>query len=154
MGRGGSRMGSGRKSGTGFSATIAKAVAKHVDLMLHELLSDKDVYKKALQSKVDFDGNVGWVYLIKNESEGLYKFGITTRSRLSSRLSLYKSHFMDIDLVFCDLVDNCMELEEKVLGIINPIRGDWFECSHQDIDNVLAIITAHKYPEYARWAQK
>ena len=70
--------------------------------------------------------NEGWIYIIQNQINGLIKVGITQRNNPKSRLSLYKSHNMNVKLLFLDYLDDCFDVEANCHAMFHTckIKGD------------------------------
>lgn len=148
--RGGRRENSGRKKGSGLSNFIKN----RVDEMLFELLKN-DEFKQKAQTEVNrFEMFSGWIYIIRNKQNGYYKVGITQSQNPNGRFSLYRTHDMDIELIFIESVDNCREIEEFIHSTMNEFRhgtSDWYKLNADIVLSVIKTINKHKYPNYGRW---
>ena len=142
-GHGGRRDNSGRKKGSG----ISNFIKNRVDEMLFELLKNDEFRSKA-QSEVNrFEMFSGWIYVIRNKQTNFYKVGITQSENPNGRLSLYRSHDMDIELIFIESVDNCRELEEFIHSQLNEFRcgtSDWYSIKTDDVLSIIKTINNHK----------
>lgn len=148
---GGSRVGSGRKKGSGISGKIKK----HVDNMMNEMLKDPELKSEIIKDVKQLSINSGWVYVIQDNINKNIKVGVTQRENPRQRLNHYASHRMDIKLLFIDCVDDCYEIEEDVHSMLSDfnVSGDWFSlCSNQIIETI-TYINKYKYTKYynGRW---
>lgn len=149
MSRGGARKGSGRKRGTGLSNFIRN----RVDEMLFELLKNDEFKAKAKEEVSRCEMFSGWIYVIQNNTNGQFKVGITQGDNPNVRLSLYRAHGMDVELIFIDNVDNCRELEEFIHSNISKFfvgKSDWCELKHEHVLSIIKTINHYKYPKYGR----
>lgn len=143
---GGSRKGAGRKKGSSVSNIIANTVRDRVDEILKDILKSKDVSTYAVDSYLEHSLFIGWIYLIKNKDTGLYKIGITQKKNINQRITQYKSHEMNVNVIFADRVNYVNELEDMIHSAIeNFVKGDWFECDLNILCKILKIITEHKH---------
>jgi len=114
-----------------------------------------DEFRSKAQSEVNrFEMFSGWIYVIRNKQTNFYKVGITQSENPNGRLSLYRSHDMDIELIFIESVDNCRELEEFIHSQLNEFRcgtSDWYSIKTDDVLSIIKTINNHKYPNYGRW---
>lgn len=144
--RGGSRPGAGRKRGSGFSNKIKK----HVENMLKELLSDEEIKAHIIKEQSKSFLFDGWVYVIKNKSNGLHKIGVTQQLNPKTRLALYNAHDMKIKVIFIDKVDMCYELEQDLIDVVKSkrVKGDWFDISDDDLLIIAKKIFIHKNSKF------
>ena len=143
---GGSRKNAGRKKGGGLSGKIKS----HVDKMMQDMLRD-EVLKKQISSDLkQMSLTSGYIYVIKDLKTNFVKIGVTQRENPNTRLSLYTSHNIKIDLLHIDYVDNCFDLEDKLHKNIEDscIKGDWFSLSNKQVFNIIREINKSKYSKY------
>jgi hypothetical protein len=141
---GGSRKGSGRKKGTGISSLIKK----HVDDFMQLMIEDPEISKQINKDLKQLSLTSGWIYIIKDKKNGYYKIGVTQRSNPNERLSHYKTHNMDIDLIYIDNLEYCYKIESDLHELFEEKRNhrsDWFELTHSDIVKCLTEISKHKH---------
>lgn len=139
---GGSRKGAGRKAGSGIANKIASIVRERTDEILSELMSDPSCSKKILQSYTDENMFSGWLYIIKDESTGLYKVGITFRKRLNQRIATYTSHNMNVSVIYAQRFTDVENVEAECHSMIGKfVRGDWFVGDLQTLENVLTYLS-------------
>ena len=98
-----------------------------------------EVYKHSAQNGWTPDRSVqidppGWVYLVFDESNELYKIGIT-RSDLKVRLSSLKTSNPFLLLVGAGRFDDPRATESKLHELFaeRRIRGEWFELTREDV---------------------
>ena len=148
---GGSRLGAGRKKGTGLSGAIKKCV----DNLMVEMLNDEFIKEKINKDLIQLSLTDGWIYVIKDNKTNLIKIGITQKENPKQRLSQYLSHNMDIKLLFIDNVNDCFSVEDNIHQRISDkqIKGDWFNLSTEDVLGVFRIISESKYKKCfnGRW---
>ena len=144
--RGGSRLNAGRKKGSGISSIVANAVKDRVDEILDELLKNDKIKQYAINTHNEYALFSGWIYIIKNLDNGFYKVGISQQQNINKRLSLYKSHSMDVEVIFYDRVNYVNDLENIVHESISHFeKGDWFKCDLAMLVSILQTITEHKH---------
>ena len=138
-----SKPGAGRKKGTGVSNKINTAVNN----FMSELLEDEEIKSQVIKELKQISAFQGWIYIIKDNNTGYYKIGVTQKENPNTRLSLYRSHKMDIKIIFIDIVDGVFELEEILHGMFQRVSiGDWFELSDQNIIEIITKISNFKHP--------
>lgn len=141
--KGGSRKGSGRKKGSGFSSLLKK----YVDDFMYELLKDDKIKDKIQNDLKQLSLTSGYIYIIKDLDRGTIKIGVTQVSNPKKRLSQYTSHKINFELLFIETVNDCYEVENEIHLIIenNRIRGDWFNIDDLTIFNIIKLINKRKY---------
>ena len=149
MAHGGSRANSGRKKGSGTTNHVTRLVEDKIQEMVSDLLSDEKVKAQLKKEYSQLSTFQGWVYIIRNRENNLFKIGITQRNNPKTRLSLYLTHFMDIEVVYLDKVEHCNEVEEDLKSIVVEFKkGDWFECSLELLTLLLKTCTKNKHSKY------
>jgi hypothetical protein len=148
---GGARPGAGRKKGSGMSGIIKN----HVDNFMLELLKEDQVKQTALSEYIQLEIDEGWIYVIRDDNTSFIKIGVTQKKNPSQRLNLYKSHNMEISLLFLDKVKHCFDIEGDIHAQIEAHRkkGDWFDLDVNDVMDVIFLINKHNHKKYydGRW---
>ena len=141
--RGGSRIGAGRKKGSGLSSAIKKCV----DNLMAEMLTDDLIKENINQDLIKLNNQAGWIYVIEDTQTGFVKIGVTQNNNPKTRLSHYLSHNMSIKLLYLDKIDYCFELEKNIHNFFSKkrVKGDWFELSKDNVLNIFRIVSEFKY---------
>ena len=150
--RGGSRIGAGRKKGSGLSS----AIKKHVDNFMLELIKDEKI-KSQLDSDIfELSNNNGWIYIIKDTEANTIKIGVTQQKNPNKRLSHYSVHKIKFDLLFIDKINECYDVENYIHNFLSEkrVRGDWFNLSNEDVYNIISLINKKKYSSIYGWKKK
>jgi hypothetical protein len=148
--RGGSRINSGRKKGTGFSNKIKF----YVDKMLTEMIQDNEIKKQVYNEINQLTFTTGWIYIIKDKVTNNFKIGVTQNDNPKVRLSHYVN-YIEIDLIYIESINNCFEIESLIHQKYNAnrIKGDWFNLSNENIISIIRNINEIKYNKIynGRW---
>ena len=145
MGHGGSRKGAGRKKGTSVSAIISSIVDEKIESAVSEIMKNNKISEYIIKEHSQLSLDTGWIYLIKNKENNKYKVGYTSRKNLNTRLSLYKTHFIDIELIYSEKVNYVKELEQTIHDFISTFdKGDWFIADFVFMEKFLKTISKHR----------
>ena len=151
--RGGSRINSGRKKGTGLSNKIKF----YVDKMLTEMMQDQEVKKEVANEINQLTLTSGWIYVIKDRITNNFKIGITQNDNPKVRLSHYVN-YIEIDLIYIEYINNCFEVEALIHQKYHAdrIKGDWFKLCNEDVISIIRCINEIKYNKIynGRWQKK
>ena len=141
-GKGGARLGAGRKKGIG----VTSSIEKHVYKFVVELLQEDLVREKALkQLALSFDcEQEQYLYIIKNEN--LYKVGYS--SNFKNRIKNYKVHLGKVDVILLYKTNKAFEIEaefhKKQFDEIG-VNSEWYEFSKSQLENAIRYLTQKVY---------
>jgi hypothetical protein len=141
-GKGGARLGAGRKKGIGVICSIEKHVYKFVvELLQDDLVRTKAVKQLALS--FDFEQEQ-YLYIIKNGN--LYKVGYS--SNFKNRIKNYKVHLGKVDVILLYKTNKAFEIEAEfhqnqldALGV----NSEWYEFSESQLENAIRYLTQKVY---------
>tara|TARA_R110002049_G_scaffold151795_1_gene315553 strand:+ start:395 stop:859 length:465 start_codon:yes stop_codon:yes gene_type:complete len=134
-GRGGARIGAGRKKGVGLTYDIQKHCQKFIEEILKDdaikLIATKQLSEKLSQEDIDEN----YLYLIY--MSGKYKIGFS--SNWKKRMKSYKTHSPEFETVYICKSKIAFLLESELHEMFSDkrINGEWFELNNNDVLNAV-----------------